>query len=361
MRCVPYASLAPGDASWHNLCIDNWAELVGLSLPARTESEMSVRIIAASVASIATFFAGMAVALACSPALPKLNGVIPNDGATISPRATFSIQFTGAGGGNGTVTLRDGKGGTVEMKAKGSVSAGLFARYELYQPTEPLEEGATYTLDARLQRRSGAPESMGEQEVSASYTVESADEKSAPPKPEHLALYTIHRPGAANSCDPDEHETEVRFDYPDDGLSEVGYFTVTYREKRPGESGGGSETVAVGHGANEDGTFSSSSQLGFEPQCVAVDVYSPDRTAISSIGTCTREVCADARDPNVDAPLGVSWSNLPACSDDGGGNGADTPSGGGCGGCSHGNGGAPGSVPVLLVALLGLIGVRRIF
>ena len=322
---------------------------------------MSHRIIAASLASIATYFAGMAVALACSPAPSQLNGVIPNDGATIAPTATFSVGFSGAGGPNATVTLRDADGNSVDLNDEGSMNAGLFASYALYRPAEPLEEDTTYTLEARMEQRPGGPESMGDQTVSATYTVASADEKSAPPKPENLALYTIHRTDAANTCDLDEHETEVRFDYPDDGLSEVGYFVVTYREKRPGQSGGGTETVVVGHGANENGIFSSSSQLGFEPQCVAVDVYSPDRTAVSSVGTCTREVCAEARDPDVDAPIGVSWSNLPACSKDGGGNGADTPSGGGCGGCSQGNGEMPSSWPALIVAILGLVGLRRIF
>jgi len=316
---------------------------------------MRYRIAAASFAAVAAFFVCYATAFACSPAPLEIHGIHPEDGATIAPTAAFTLRF----GGSGNLTevrLRDADGQAVELEQTESYTTGTFGRADVYKPTSPLEPGATYTFYAKGEHpESRRKEPRGQTELETTYTVEATDEQSSPPPPENLELYTVHRPNIASSCTSNQHQTELRFDEGPEAASKVGFYVVTFREKPAGESGGRTHSLLVQSSAGDGPALEASARLDFEPRCVAVDAYAPDRTAMSSVGTCTREVCAEA-DAENDLSLSDPWAELPACGDDQAASGALD---GGCGGCRQGSGPIPNSVPAVLVGLIVVVGLRR--
>ena len=343
---------------------------------------MSYRALVASTAATVAFFSALSAALACTPGTAGFDDVYPPDGATISPMGSFSLEFID--GEIQEVTLVDEDGDDVEVERTRSYSKSSYGTVAVYRPVEPLDEGATYTLSATHGGiQTVGPQSSSQKSLEASYTVESPEETAAPPKPEYLELYTVHRPNRPATCDPGAHVTEIWFDYDKEARSKAGYFVVTLRENEA--DGEGESETHLYEIYSRDGPIKLHPRLSFEPQCVTVEVHAPDRTSVSTASTCTREVCADAT-TNAALPEGDEWTEMPSCEesqasstmdddeedepspvdedsktdDSSSSDRATPPAGGGCGGCRQTNGGAPGSLPVLLVAVLGLVGVRRI-
>lgn len=359
------------------------------------------QLIAASISALTIYLAGMAAAFACSPARPQIYDVLPNDGATIAPGAAFSVSHLGD---LDPVALRRDDGTEVDLEQSAFYGSGTFGGIDVYTPAAPLEEGATYTFEAAISEDQIHRESDRRTELETTYTVEASDADATLPNPAPPELYTIKtaRP-AGGSCDSGRHETEVRFGYPSDARSKVGYFVVTFREKPSGESDGATETDIIDRDDFEGETLSVSERLGFEPQCATVEAYSPDRTLHAARESCRRIVCAETSSTYPRRP----WSEMPRCGGDSlgdaghdhpddrvadGGSG-DTapddvaPGGGDSGGqtrsdagpdaeglpfdspdgvsdgcsCRQSDGSAPGPglLPALVFGLLGVIGIRR--
>ncbi len=334
----------------------------------------------AVVCSVATLVAGISVAEACSRNAGVIETVYPSDGATIAPEGSFSIAYAPPGGdatGLDEVTLTDNSGNSVDIAKTESHGSG-YAGFDVYAPTDPLSPGE-YTLEVRIDSENSTP-SGAPSEVTRTYTVEESEDATPPAEPTDLELYTVRREGYSDSCTSNEHESEFRFGYTPSDLSDVGYFVATFRESPEDESGG--ETYQMGLDVSEsqlnqdNDTETLSTHLDFEPECITVDVYSPDRTAMASSTTCEREVCAEI--DHAEQSTRPAWSELPACGEangggdagmsdagmeDGGHEDVGTGDAGGfdaggvddISGCSQRGSSTPGSLPALLV--VGLLGV----
>lgn len=308
---------------------------------------MRYRITAATLAAVAVLFAGYTAAFACSPAPPEIQNVHPGGGATVAPKAAFSISHSGS---LDPVTLHRDDGTEVDLEQTAFYGSRTFGGTSVYEPAEPLAEGATYTLEATIANdRSYGERDDRRLDLETTYTVEAPEGNRTLPQPTDIRLYTVKtaKPSGA-ACSTNRHRSQARFDLPADARSNVGYATVTFRDRPTGQSGANTATVVIDPDDYEEGvtTFEAGTRLSFEPQCAAVDVYSPDRTVLASSGTCQREVCAQTGQTYLEKDI----SEFPAC------NLAD-----GCGGCSSGGDDrTPGGlVPALLVAALFMFRRRR--
>ena len=314
------------------------------------------------------------VAYPCSVGPPQVQKIIPNDGSNISPKAAFTIDYQGV---LRDVQLQKVGGDSVQLERVQSYQESV----AVYSPVSALSEG-DYTLEASV--------NSSEASKTLTYTVRSDLQKASPEIPKKLTLYTAHLPNIPTSCTSFKHQTTVEFDYPNISETDVGYFVVTYSDEisfsEDDDEGVSNHLLLPDDTTNRE--VEDTSFLPFEPQCVKVTAYAPDRTVLSHATSCGPVVCASTEtvESIPDSSVVVrDWSKYPECGatnpdNDSGSNGSDSRDGSesssdrgfegfkngedgndsanqGCGGCTQSEG-----IPLsdlLLLAVVIVIGASR--
>lgn len=160
-------------------------------------------LLAATVAGLATFFTGLGLAFACSPAPGYLDTIHPSENfETIPPDTAFTVSYHGVtdrGDRPGlpvTVEVTGPSGEVSTLPGERVASQGLVGAYLRFEPESPLPEGEIElraTLDA-------AGDSGRPTEMTRTYTVDPDETRGDPLGFEDVSGSTVNLDGPADSC-----------------------------------------------------------------------------------------------------------------------------------------------------------------
>ena len=374
---------------------------------------------AASTSAALVFLAGMAAAFACSPPRPGINDVTPTPDEGVPLFGGFTVRLSGGSEPDELRLVEVATGNEYELDEKASydigstyVPSGFGGRATVYAPVNEWAVGGKYRLEIRVDRGGGETETYDEV-----YEVHSGDTVDVP-KVDDIELYTVERtynPGGGECGEPG-FPTAVSF--PEISTPEVSYYVARFRESADALTGEPSDEGYLITSGSDTGRAAMRARLPFIPECVEVTAYTSGRRSWSVANNCDPLSCrsADADEWEENNPLSRKWSqcggqgsdagvdvgtdagvdvgvdvgvddgtdsgSVPGAEDSGTGrsDAGDPPGQGGdagsdveglpfdsstdardgCG-CTQRGGRVPGGLFAVLFAIVGVLGLRRIF